>query len=506
MELTIGRTLMTTAHTYGGLEAIVIDEKRVTFAELDEAVNRRANALLELGVNRGDHVGTLFANCLEVVETIYAIVRIGAVVVPLNFRLSAEELVYIMDHADISTLVFQDDFEDVVREIQNSVTRVKTFLYSGQGESPDFENFEASTRGQSAEMPVIDVKENDIATIIYTSGTTGRPKGVVHTHKSWLWETANLGIVFGSRFEKSLTVYPLFHSAGIVGLFGSVFGANTAFMLKGFDPKLMLETIEKEGIEVLGNPPTAYKMLLMMPELKTTDVSSIRKLMSGSESIPDETRNQLKKAFPGAAIIENYGMTETCSGLTNRSGEFSDTKPMSVGRPLPHSMVRVVDEEGNDTAPEEVGEIICTGPNIMQGYYKDPEKTADAIRDGWLYTGDMGKLDSDGFLYIMERKNHMIISGGENIYPKEVEEVLYRHPKIQEAAVFGATDETYGQKVCTAIVTQPGEKLESEEVVDFCKENLASFKKPKAVYFVDALPKNIMGKILRSELQKQYPD
>lgn len=504
MEMTIGQTLLTGAHNYGEREAIVIDEKRVTFIELNDAVNRRANALLELGVKKGDHVGTLFANCIEVVETIYAIARIGAVAVPLNFRLSPNELIYIVDHSDISTLVFQDQFETVVKEIRKSASKVRLLLCSGETDSPDFLNFEAKIQAQSSQMPVVEVKEDDIATILYTSGTTGRPKGVVHTHKNWLWEILNLTIVLEFRFERILTAYPLFHTAAFSGLYSAIFAGNTLVMLKSFDPKLMLESIEKERIQRTGNPPTVYKMLLQMPELKQVDVSSIRKLGSGSESMPDETRNQLKKAFPGAEILENYGLTEACGAITCRPGEFTDSKPFSVGRPYPHVIIRVVDEKGNDVAPGTIGEIICMGPSIMKEYYKDPEKTAEAIRDGWLYTGDLGKLDSDGFLYIIERKTHMIISGGENIYPKEVEDVLYRHPKILEAAVFGTTDDIYGQKVCAAIVTQPGEQLDAEEVISFCKNDLASFKKPKEVYFMDALPKNRIGKVLRSELKKQY--
>ncbi|MBN1381322.1 MAG: long-chain-fatty-acid--CoA ligase [Deltaproteobacteria bacterium] len=505
MEVTIGHTLLANAHNYGEREAVVIDNKRLTYKALNEAVNRRANALLAMGVKKGDHVGTLSANSVELVETIYALARIGAVIVPLNFRLSPNEMTYVVNHADLSTLIFQEQFEKTVREIMPSISAVKSFLYSGEQCSGDWIDFEAKTRTQSSQMPDVQVAENDMATIIYTSGTTGQPKGVVHTHKNWVWAMASVSIATkGEWFSKRLTAFPLFHAGGFLNLFGSIFATNTLVMLTHFDAKLMIESIEKEKINQLGNPPTVYKMLLRMPELAKTDVRSIRRIASGSEVMPDETRNQLKKAFPGAGIVENYGMTETCATITHRVMEFTDVKPFSAGCPVAHVRLRIVDENGNDVALGDVGEVLCSGPNIMQGYYKDKEKTAEAIRDGWLYTGDIGLMDGDGFLYLKDRKNNMLISGGENIYPKEIEDVLYRHPKILEAAVFGVPDELWGEKVCAAIISKPGESLTAEDVIGFCANSLASFKKPKDVYFVDALPKNQIGKVLRSALKQKF--
>jgi len=505
MEVTIGHTLLANAHHCGDREAIVIDNKRLTYKALNEAVNRRANAMLELGVKKGDHVGTLSANAAELVETIYALARIGAVVVPLNFRLSPGEMTYVINHADLSTLMFQDQFEKTVRDILPSIPAVERFLYSGEQCRGDWIDFEAKTNAQSAQTPDVEVTENDVATMIYTSGTTGQPKGVVHTHKNWAWAVAGISIATrGLWFSKRLTAFPLFHAGGFLTLYGSVFAANTLVMLTHFDAKLMLECIEKEKINQLGNPPTVYKMLLRMPELAQTDVSSVMSLGSGSEVMPDETRNQLKKAFPGVGIVENYGMTETCATITHRAMEYTDAKPFSAGRPIAHVRLRIVDENGNDVAPGEVGEVLCSGPNIMQSYYKEPEKTADVIRNGWLHTGDIGLLDREGFLYLKDRKNNMLISGGENIYPKEIEDVLYRHPKILEAAVFGLPDELWGEKVCAAVIIKPGEQLDAEEVTEFCQSHLASFKKPKAVYFLDALPKNQIGKVLRSALKQKF--
>ena len=504
MEMTIGQTLLTNAHNHSEKEAVVIGDVRATFNDLNNAVNRRANALLALGIKKGDHVGTLFANCMELVETVYALSRIGAVLVPLNIRFAGSELIYVVDHSDISTLVFQDQFEEMIRKIVPSVSGVKRLLYSGKTVPDDFIDYEATTKQQSAQMPETDVKESDIATIMYTSGTTGKPKGVVSTHKNWVWGMVNGTLGFKIEIYRPLTVFPLFHLGAFLQLFTSHFSGNAIVMLKGFDPKLVLETIAKERITEIFHPPTVYRMLLQIPGLEKYDLSSIQTLNSGSEALPDEVRQQLNKVFPHADIRENYGQTESVGGLTSLAAEDADAKRFSVGRPFPNCRIRVVDEEGNDAAPGIVGEIIANGPSIMKEYYKNPEKTADTIRDGWLYTGDVGQLDADGFLYIKERKNHMIISGGENIYPKEVEEVLYQHPKIIEAAVFGLADKIYGQKVCAAVVVKPGEQVEVEEIIDFCKENLASFKKPKEVYFMEDLPKSPIGKVLRSALKKQY--
>ncbi|MBT4268437.1 MAG: long-chain-fatty-acid--CoA ligase [Deltaproteobacteria bacterium] len=504
MEMTIGQTLLTNAFNFGDREAIVIGDIRATFAELNDAVNRRANALLELGVKKGHHVGTLFGNSMELIESIYALARIGAVVVPLNTRFSSAELIYVMDHSDVSTVIFQDQFEETIQKIRPAVSDVKQLICSGETVPDEFIDFEAKTRKQSVQMPQTDVKESDIATIMYTSGTTGKPKGVVATHKIWVWGMVNAILAKKDIFQKPLTVFPLFHLGAFMQLFACHFSGNSMVMLKGFDPKLVLETIEKERITEIFHPPTVYRMLLQIPDLETYDLSSIRNLNSGSEALPDEIRQQLKKVFPQARIIENYGQTESVGGLTSLQAEDADAKRFSVGRPFPNTRIGVVNEEGNDATPGTVGEIIGCGPSIMKEYYKNPEKTADTIRDGWLYTGDMGRLDADGFLYIKERKNHMIISGGENIYPKEVEEVLYQHSKIIEAAVFGLPDEIYGQKVCAAVVVKPGEQMAPEEVIDFCKDNLASFKKPKEVYFMEDLPKSPIGKVLRSALKKQY--
>jgi fatty-acyl-CoA synthase len=506
MQMTVDQYLDINAHNYPHREAVVFEDSRATFAELNARVNRKAQALHSLGVKKGGQVGTLFSNCMEAVESIYALLRIGAVVVPLNIRLSSTELEYVVDQSDITVLVFQDRFEELARKIKTTCKKVKIFACSGNNPSAEFDDLERRTREQSSQDPGVELSGDDPATIIYTAGTTGRPKGVVCTQDNWTWAVVNYLVALNSRNEKSLTVFPLFHAAAFVGLFTSIAAGVTYVFMKDFNPEKVLEMIEKEKITRLGNPPTVYRMLLQVPNIANYDLSSVLHLGSGSESIPDDTRNQLKKVFSNAGILENYGMTETCGGLTTRFETDTDSKPYSVGLPHFSIKIRVVDDQGVNVKPGEIGEIIACGPNIMKEYYQKPEKTAEALRNGWLHTGDLGHFDQEGFLYIVERKHHMIISGGENIYPKEVEDVLFRHPKIAEAAVFGMPDKIWGEKVCAAVVVKSGQQLESTEVIEFCKEKLAGYKKPKVVYFVDALPKSPIGKVLRSELKKEFAD
>lgn len=506
MEMNLGSILRISANKYPHRDAVIFENDRATFAELQERVNQRAHGLLGLGIQKGDHVATLAVNCRELVETIFAVLRIGAVLVPLNIRLSATELSYIIDHSDVSTIIFLKGFEGIIGQIQPRLKQVKRFLVIGGSPSPNFIDFNAAAAEQSKDEPSIEVQEQDVAMILYTAGTTGRPKGAVLTHENWLWSAINGTIAFRVRPGlRSLIVYPFFHVAGFINLFVCIFSAAPLVTLQKFDPIKFLELIEREKVDRMANPPTVYNRILQAPDVEKYDLSSIRYLMSGAEVMPDETRNQLRRLFPRAGIFDNYGMTEACSFLTSRPEEYTESKPYSVGVPAISVEVRVVDDQGNDVAPNVTGEIIARGPNVMKEYYKDPERTAEALRHGWFYTQDLGRFDEDRFLYVIERKHNMIISGGENVYPREVEEVLYRHPKILEAAVYGCPDPIWGQRVHAAVVLKPGEKMTAEEIFEFCRGDLGSYKRPKSVDFVKSLPRNPAGKVLRYRLKKDDP-
>jgi len=507
MEMTLSTLLDLNANKHPDLEIVIFEDARATCSRLRDKANQRASALLSTGIEKGDHVAVLGTNCMELVETFFAIWRIGAVFVPLNFRNSPDELTYVVNHSDATSIIFQDKFEETVMKMKPSINEVQKFMIMGEGPSQDFIDFEVMTSEASIESPAVEVKEEDTATILYTAGTTGKPKGVLATHRNWIW--ACLGIrILGEKFwpdrPKSLLCGPYFHTGGLGNFLYCFFNQSPQVVLKKFDPRTALEWIEKEKINRLQGVSTTYNLILQVPDIKKYDLSSIHTLGSGAETMPDETRNRLKDVCPTAGIEEGYGMTESCGFIAARTREYTASKPYSVGFSPFTIEVRVVDEQGHDIAPNEVGEIVIRGPNIMKEYYKDPEKTADALRDGWLWTHDLGKMDEDGFLYIIERKHDMIKSGGENIYPKEVEDVLYRHPKITEAAVFGVPDPIWGQNVHAAVVLEKGKHMTVKEVVEFCKANLASFKKPKQVEFVETLPRSPIGKILRSELRKRF--
>jgi len=513
MDITLSSLIDISAGKYPDSEAVIFDYARVTFSQLRLRINKRANALLELGIGRETHVGVYAAHSMGLTETMLAIWRIGAVFVPLNYRHGPDELVYVIDHADVTSLIYQDEYRETLDGMKPRIPGVKNFLLLDRGEAGDFVDFEDVTDNQSDEPPGVEVSGDDLAVIMHTAGTTGQPKGVLHTQKTCASAviavslTRNFPVPEGSPpgyKPKRLFSGPFFHIGGVLNFLSIFLSGGSVVIQKQFNPVECLELIEKEKINAMAGVATLYNLLLMAPGIEKYDLSSMVGLNSGAETMPAETRKRLMKIFPGAEISEAYGMTESCGIITLRTPEYTESKPHSVGLPAALMEVKVVDEMGTEVKPNEVGELIVRGANIMTGYYKDPEKTADALRDGWLWTHDLARKDEDGFLYIVERKNDMLKSGGENIYPKEIEDVLYRHEKIAEAAVFGVPDPVWGQKVYAAVVLEDGQEMTEEEVVAFAKENLASFKKPKRVIFRDSLPRSPVGKILRKNLRDEY--
>lgn len=503
MDMTLTDILRISAGKYPDKEAIIVEGQRATFLQLYQRVNQRANVLQQRGIKKGDHVATLAKNSLELIECVFAILKVGAVLTPLSYRLSIGELAYILNYLDVKTLIYSTSFENEIHQIGVQTPKVSTFLPIIGPCPPGFIDFEMETRQQPVHHDGPEINDNDVATVLCTAGTTGRPKGVVATHQAWMWSCLNCILALKiNRQTISLMVYPMFHVAAFLNLFSLMFSGSTLVLMKDFDPEIVLKLIEQEKINRLGNPPSVYNMILQVPDIGKYNLDSVRLLNSAAEIMPEETRKQIQKAFPNAGIFDNYGMTETCSLVTSRSEEHTESRPNSVGLPVISVELRVEDEQGNVLPPGEIGEIVVRGPNLMTEYYKDKETTRQSLRNGWLYTQDLGYTDKEGFLYIVERKQHMIISGGENIYPKEVEDVLYGHPKILEAAVFGVPDKIWGQNVCAAVVLKPNCEMSAEEVIGYCKDRIASFKKPKKVIFLSKIPRNAVRKVLRTELKK----
>jgi acyl-CoA synthetase (AMP-forming)/AMP-acid ligase II len=357
-----------------------------------------------------------------------------------------------------------------------------------------------TNRGSEAEPPV-EISEDDHFAIVYTAGTTGRPKGALITHRNFMWGVLNQIMSYTSPFQKVLQVFPLSHNAGLLALCARMMRGDTLVIIKGTDLELILKTIQEEKITMLGLVPTLSNALSQVPFLDKYDRGSVELVGSGAAILPTETKKRMRHVFPNAGIFDTYGMTECSGPITSLNPDDAFRKEACIGKPFPYLEVRLVDDDGNDAAPGEVGEITVYGPAVMKGYYKYPEATEEAIRDGWLFTGDLARADEEGYLYIVDRRKDLIITGGYNVYPKEVEDVLFTHPKIIDVAVIGTPHPKWGESIRAVVVPKKGETIKEEEIIEFCKDKLASYKKPTSVVFVDALPKSPVGKVLKRELR-----
>lgn len=506
MLLNIGGFLDRSKDIYPDKTSVIYERQRISFRELNTQSNRIGNALVSWGVRKGDRIGLLFHNSPEFVEIFLGAVKIGAICVPLNFRLVGRELDYIINNSGIRVLFLGEEYMEKISGIRKTLKNVEYYVVSGQSIPAPMQSFLTFVDEATDEEPGVLVNEEDVATIVYTSGTTGKPKGAVITHKNIIW--CVVGYIIDKNVQTSdvaLVVTPLFHVGGLINLLTNIFLGSTIVLHRQFDPAAVMEAIEKEKITIIPTmAPTMYTMLLQIPDLMHYDISSIRAIMSGGATIPVETKKSIQKLFVNAKTQDTYGLTESTAGATTLKFDYVISKASSVGKPLFSIKAKVVTEKGEDVKPGEVGEIILSGPTVMKGYYNDPEATKDVIRDGWLYSGDLGRVDEDGFIYVVDRKKDMIISGGENIYPREIEEILYTHPKILEAAVIGVPDKMWGESVKAVVVLKSGEEMSEKEVIEFCKTNLAGYKKPRSVNFISSLPKTSSGKILKQTLRDSY--
>ena len=504
LEMTIPYLLKRGAFKHPDREAIVSEAGRWSYAQWEANANKRARALARRGIKKGDHVATIFLNGNEVLETYLALMKLGAVIVPLNVRFSAKELHYIVDHSDASALILSHEFQSTMREIKEDLPKIRQYFMSGGEASRDMVALEEIYQGESEQDPSVEIEEEDIAAILYTAGTTGRPKGVLLSHKNCVWGAVNIACNVDLESEyRVLMVFPLYHAAAFMILVSNLFVGCTNVTMRSFDPKRVMELIGEEKINRMTFPPTVWNFILQLPELDQYDTQTVRALSSGAESMPLETKKKLLALFPNAGLGETYGMTETSATITTLNPKEVLRKMASVGKPFVNVEIRLVDEHDQDVAVGQVGEILARGPSITAGYYKDPEATSQTLKAGWLQTGDLGRLDEEGFLYIVDRQKDMIITGGENIYPREIEEVLYAHPKILEAAVIGLPDPTWGERIHAVVARKEGESLAEQEVIDYCKAHIASFKKPKSVEFVDRLPRSPAGKVLKRILKER---
>lgn len=481
--------------------ALIFGDRRTTYAALNEQANRLANALIGLGVRKGDRVAVLGRNSDLYVAIYFALAKSGAIAVPVNFWYRTEEIRYTLSQSEASLFLVERRFVEVA-ETAADPRAIRILRYDDGGGESDLTRLMA---GADPAEPTVEVCEDDPHIILYTSGTTGFPKGATLTHKNHYVHAMSLALSTGNVTEDvGAVIYPLFHTGGpdCLVLPHFLVGA-TLVVLDGGDPKVILEATERHRITNLFCVPTVWRRLLRA--LEETDVSSVRRCLGSSDTFPPDLLDRILSRFH-ADVYVTYGLTEAgCILTVCRLTREDRSKIGTVGRPMPAAEVRVVDPAGRDVRAGEVGEVVARGPAIMAGYWNMPEKTAEAMRGGWLHSGDLARWDADGYLSIAGRAKDVIISGGENIYPAETERVLKEIADVRDAAVVGVPDREWGESVLAVIVPEEGAALSPEDVIAFVRARLAGFKKPRYVEFVDTLPvTTATGKVQKAALREQF--
>ena len=493
MSNDLALALTRTARAYGPRAALRLGEDVVSYEEFDDAVARVAGWLHELGVGPGDRVGVMLPNVSYFAFAYHGVLRAGGVVVPMNVLLKQREVAFHMGDSQAKLMFAWHEFaEPAKRGADEAGTKCVIVAPS---------EFERRLASAEPATEVVDRDDDDTAVILYTSGTTGTPKGAELTHSNL---ASNVEVVVRMRSvgadDVILGALPLFHA------FGQTCGLNTAIqsgaclaLVPRFDAGRVLETIEREHVTVFEAVPTMYVALLHHPGRERFDVSTLRLCVSGGAALPGEVLRGFETAFD-CAVLEGYGLSET-SPVASFSQADRERKPGSIGTPVEGVEMKVVGDDRSQVAPGEVGEIAIRGPNVMKGYWNHPDATAQAIdEDGWFYTGDVARVDEDGYFFIVDRKKDMIIRGGYNIYPREIEEVLYEHPAVLEAAVIGIPHAELGEEVAAAVTLKPDANVTAEELRDYVKGQVAAYKYPRHVWFTDELPKGASGKILKREI------
>ncbi len=472
-----------------------------TYGEMHLRVGKIAQMLLDRGVQKGDRVGVLALNSQDQLDLICATWRIGAVHLALNFRLTPSELDFIIGNAEPKLLVFDRALATTVDALTVEVPeKIET---EGQGGASAFEESFATCEPL---LEMVELESDDSCMLMYSSGTTGVPKGVIMTHGMMIWANVNAGASFYcNRDMVSLSVMPLFHIGGLqVFALPALCAGGTAVVARMFEPGDTLALMSDPALKIshfLG-VPAIYNALRDHPDNPKADFSRMRVALAGAEAVPVSLVRWWGER--GVLIQEGYGMTENVASCMAVNREDVIDHPGSAGKPLRHIQVRVTREDGTEADAGESGELWCRGPVVTPGYWKRPEANEDSFVDGWFRTGDIGSKDADGYFYIEDRLKDMYISGGENVYPAEVENVLYEMPEIKEVAVIGLPDEKWGEAGCAVVVVQEGHSLKPEQLFDFCRPRLARFKQPLSIEFVSELPRNATGKVLKFELRKQF--
>ncbi|SFJ16519.1 class I adenylate-forming enzyme family protein [Thermoflavimicrobium dichotomicum] len=501
--------LRQSVESYPQREALVMNGRRITYLQLWEKAERMAgNLYVFYGVRKGDRIALLLSNSLEFVYAIFACARLGAIAVTLNTRLKEDELSYMLNHSGAKVLITDEENVAKIDHLRKELALPGIshfFLTAGETTlNQDYLPFEILE--QKALAPDTEVSEDDALFIMYTSGTTGLPKGAIGSHLGAIHSAMNYEMVLKTTHQtKTLIAVPLFHVTGLIGqLLHMIRVGGTSVIMKRFKSELFIRLISEENITFLFNVPAIYVMMLAHPDFPKYNYHSVNCIAYGGAPMSEDTISALQKAFPGVYLHNAYGATETSSPATLMPQVYAKSKMHSVGLPVPVADVKVVDSEGNPCRIGEVGELLIKGPMVVEGYWDNEEANRKSFIDGYWRSGDMAKMDEDGFVYIMDRMKDMINRGGEKIFSVEVENVLYNHPKVLEAAVVGAPHDIYGEVVAAFIVPKAGAVVNEEEIRGFVAERLADYKVPAYVEFISELPRNPGGKVIKTKLKELW--
>ena len=556
-------------------EFIVYGDRRITWSELHRRTNQLGQGLLTLGVKKGDKVAFMFHNCPEFIEVNYAIQKIGAIPVPMNYRFTPREIEYQTNHCDAAVFLYETIWQEPIAKARPELKRVRHFVAAGPDPAPEVIQYEDLVSRQPDQPIEVSTGRDDVCVIIYTGGTTGPSKGVMLTYGAHLDMFAALFLNLIMRFaELKLTPalrerlkqtipltglstilkvfqsdlvrrllsrpgtqdrlrrlfqrflsepsllrfgyknnvrwilpsFPLFHDASYQILVLATFAGNLSFIMPKevkFDPEEVFRLVEKEKITFMGNVPTGWKMLVDHPALSKYNLSSLAVAATGAGLNPASLKRKMMEKFPGLIILDLFGQTEMTPITTFRiDTDIASLKDRSIGRPMLEA--KIVDEEGREVPSGQIGEIAYKSSTVMKGYYKDEEKTKEVMKDGWFYSGDLGYLDEEGEIRVVERKKECITSGGEKIFPQEVEDIIHQHPKVKDVCVIGVPDETWGSAVRAVVQLQEGQQATADEIIEFCKDQMAGYKRPKSVVFAESLPVSPVGKVLRAKVRELF--
>jgi long-chain acyl-CoA synthetase len=499
---TLGELLEYRAEVMPDKPAIYFGEEIVSFSRLNEEANRYANVFRNFGIVPDDRVCLFIPNRLEFLYSYFGLIKLGAMMISLSVMLKADEAKYIIDDSQAKMLITTEYLYPTIEPVRRQLPSIEHIVYLDENPPEGVTALLPLVEDASAEFTSPEIEPDSVACIIYTSGTTGKPKGAMLTHANFLHnlESANDLLKTAPDDVGLIPGLPLFHLLAQICVLTAVYGGVPTVLMEFFVPPMVLENIAKYTCNTFSGVPTMFALLLNDPELDSHDLSSLRICFCSSAPLSLSLLKRFEERT-GAIITEGYGLTEATALVTSNPID-AERKPGSVGVPI-RCELRVVDKDGTDAAVGEVGEIIIRGKNVMKGYYNNPEGTAAAIRDGWLYTGDMGRFDPDGYLYVVDRKKDMIITGGYNIYPAEVENVLYKNPKIAMVTVIGVPDEIKGEIAKAYVVLKEGQTADAAEIIEFCRERIAKYKAPRAVEFRDTLPTTPTGKILKRTLREE---